>query len=106
MTAEQTNEPSTTARDWADKAADVVVGFADSLRTKGVDPIFKIVRLTSYGIIAALVGTVICIVLVTILVRILTDYVFGHHVWITYLVLGGISVTVGLFLLNRMKSYR
>jgi hypothetical protein len=41
----------------------------------------------------------------TVIVRLLTDYAFGHHVWITYLLIGGITLTLGMFLMKKMKSY-
>ncbi len=92
-------------QDWADKAADLVEQFALIIRSKGIEPLFRLGRLLSYGLIAVLVGTVVLLVTVTVVVRVLTDYAFGHHVWITYVVLGGINLIFGLFLINKMKSY-
>ncbi len=92
-------------QDWAAKAADLVEQLATTIRRKGIEPLFRFGRLLSYGLIAALAGIVVLLVTLTIVVRVLTDYAFGHHVWITYLVLGGITLLLGMFLMNKMKSH-
>jgi hypothetical protein len=92
-------------QDWAEKAADLVEQVANTLRQKGIEPLFRIGRLMSYGIIALLAGVIVLVVTMTVIVRLLTDYAFGHHVWITYLLIGGITLTLGMFLMKKMKSY-
>ncbi len=104
MENDPTRDPHSN-QDWADKAADLVGQFATTIRRKGVEPLFRLGRMLSYGLIAVLVGTVVLLVTVTVVVRVLTDYAFAHHVWITYLVLGGINLIFGVFLINKMKSH-
>ena len=85
-------EPTT---HWSEKAAQTVVDITDTLREKGISPIYRIARWVVYGLLAAVIGVVILVLLLIALVRLLTDYVFASHVWLTYFALGIIFSIVG-----------
>jgi hypothetical protein len=67
-----------------------------------VQPAYRVARYLSFGLVGAIVGIAVLVFLVIFAIRVLTVYLFGEHVWITYLVLGGISALGGMFSWSRM----
>lgn len=88
--------------DWASKTAAQIEAGVDAVRSKTVVPAFKIARILSFGLTGAVIGVVVLTLLLVLLIRLLTVYLFAEHVWITYLVLGGISTLAGMLLWSRM----
>ncbi len=102
MTSQTTPQNDTTTQDWASKATQRVESLTDLLRSKSVRPAFTIARYLSFGLVGAAIGLTILILFVILIVRLLTVYLFAEHVWITYLVLGGISTLGGMVAWSRM----
>ncbi len=90
--------------EWSERAAQMVVDLADSIREKGISPIYRMIRLVIYGIVAAILLVVIAVLLMLVVVRVLTDYVFFNQVWITYMVLGLIFIVLGFLLWSKRKA--
>ena len=86
---------------WSERAAQIVVDATDSLREKGISPIYRITRWLIYGFFGLALLLVVGTLFVIGAIRLLTVYAFGHHVWITYLVLGFIFAVLGFFLWSR-----
>jgi hypothetical protein len=91
---------SATGSDWTIQAADKIESVVDAVRTKTTDPLVGISRWVVYGTLAAIVGLVAATVAVIGLVRVL-DVILPGHVWVVYVVLGGIFTAVGLVLWSR-----
>ena len=66
-------------------------------------PILLAGRFVSYGFIILLVTLVVVTALIIGLVRFSTTYLFAHHVWITYLVIGGLSIGAGVFIWRKRR---
>ena len=72
--------------------------FMDALHDRVLRPILLAGRF-----IVLLVGVVVIAALVIALVRFSTIYFFAHHVWITYLVVGAIFITLGLVIWRKRR---
>lgn len=93
--------PARTGEDWVSATTDQIERVVDSVRSKTVDPLQRLARLVVYGLLAAIVGTAIVVLVLVALVRglvILLDLVWEPEVWVVYLVLGGIFLAAGLFM--------
>lgn len=66
-------------------------------------PIMLAGRFLAYGFILLLLALIVLIALIIAIVRLSTVYLFAHHVWITYLVVGAISISVGLFIWRKRR---
>ncbi len=77
--------------------------FMDTLHDRVLRPILLAGRFVAYGFIILLVTLVVVTALVIALVRFSTIYLFAHHVWITYLVIGALSIGVGLFIWRKRR---
>ena len=77
--------------------------FMDALHDRVLRPILLAGRFIAYGFILLLVGVVVIASLVIALVRFSTIYFFAHHVWITYLVVGAIFITLGLVIWRKRR---
>jgi hypothetical protein len=97
------DDATTPSQDWASKTAAQIGAGVDAVRAKTVEPLFRLPRFVGFGLIGATVGLFIAVLLFNIVVRVLTDYLFGERVWITYLILSGIFVLAGVFLWRRAK---
>lgn len=98
------NTQESSHSDWPKTVATKVESTVLALRSKTVDPLFTIVKWAAIGLVGAGVGAVVMVFFAVALVRLLTDYLFSDHVWITYLVLGGINTMVGMFLWTRRRK--
>lgn len=88
---------------WADRAAQIVIDTTDTLREKGVSPIYRLVRWAIYGTLALLLLGVVSVLTMIATVRLLTVYLFFDQVWITYAILGFIFVILGFLLWAKRK---
>jgi hypothetical protein len=94
--------PARTAdgEDWAASAADAIERAVASVRAKTADPLERVVRLAVYGLLAAVVGVAIVVLLTAAAVRGLVeliDLAWQREVWLAHLLLGGIFLLAGLF---------
>src|SRR5215211_4050673 len=85
--------------DWASSTADAIERAVQSVRAKTADPLERVVRLVVYGLLAAVVGVAIAVLLAVAAVRglvVLIDVLWQPEVWLAHLVVGGIFVLAGL----------
>src|SRR5579875_2774867 len=71
------------------KAADMVQLLVDTIHDKAVRPAVLATRALLFGLLVAALGTVLVVVGAVAVLRIFDVYVFGHRVWLSYVVLGG-----------------
>lgn len=93
--------PARAGDDWATATADQIERVVDRVRSKTADPLQRLARVVVYGLLAAVVGAALLILVLIALVRglvILLDLVWEPEVWVVYLALGGIFLAAGLFL--------
>jgi hypothetical protein len=96
--------PAVGAGDWTAQAADSIERVVAGIRGKTSVPLTTVARALVYGLVAGLMG-ILCLVFVAIVaVRILSAYVVQREVWAAYLVVGGIFVLPGVFLLRKATS--
>jgi hypothetical protein len=96
--------PASTGEDWAAATADAIERAVQSVRTKTADPLERVVRLVVFGLVAAIVGLAIAVLLAVAVLRglvVLIDVVWQPEVWLAYLILGGIFVGAGLLVWRR-----
>ena len=91
--------PST---DWTTQAIDTLQSVIDAIKSKTSNPLIKVVRTVTYGLMA--IGMLIAILLLLTIgfVRLLDGYLPGQ-VWAVYLPLGGIFLAFGLFLWSKKR---
>lgn len=77
--------------------------FMDGVHDRVLRPIMLAGRFVAYGLILVLLGLVVLAALVIGVVRFTTVYFFAQHVWITYLVIGAISTTIGLLIWRKRR---
>ena len=93
--------PARTGDDWATAAADQIERVVDTVRSKTADPLQRLARVIVYGLLVALVGMTVAVLVLIALIRglvILLDLVWQPEVWVVYLALGGIFSLTGLLL--------
>jgi hypothetical protein len=76
------------------RAADLVQLVVDAIHDKAVRPAILATRALVFGLLVAALGTVTVVVGSIAMLRIFDAYVFGHQVWLSYIVLGG-ALTLG-----------
>ena len=84
------------AADLPRKAADAVQLLVDTIHDKAVHPAVLATRAIVFGLLVAALGTVLVVVGSIAVLRIFDVYVFGHRVWLSYIVLGGALTLAGL----------
>ena len=67
----------------------------DIVHDKVLRPVILAGRAIAFGLIIALAALVFAVVVLIGLVRILNVYAFSGHEWITYVVIGGLSIITG-----------
>lgn len=75
----------------------------DQLHDRVLRPILLAGRFVAYGLILLLLALVIGSALVIGVVRLSTTYLFDHRVWITYLAISALSITVGLLIWRKRR---
>lgn len=78
------------------KAADAVQLLVDTIHDKAVRPAVLAARAIVFGLLVAALATLMLVMGSVAVLRLLDVYVFGHRVWLSYLVLGGVLTIVGL----------
>ena len=77
--------------------------FMDAVHDRVLRPIMLAGRFVAYGFILLLLVLVIVTALVIGVVRFATVYLFAQHIWITYLVIGAVSLIIGLFIWRKRR---
>jgi hypothetical protein len=78
------------------KAADAVQLVVDTIRDKAVRPAILATRAVVFGLVVVALVVVLVVVGSIALLRLFDVYVFGHRVWLSYIVIGGALTLVGL----------
>jgi hypothetical protein len=94
--------------DWPVQAADAVVKGVDTLRDKTTGPVQKAARALVYGLLAAVLGTMVAILVLIGFVR-LIDSIVGlfmdePRIWVTYLIVGVIFTVAGALVFRRRRT--
>lgn len=83
--------------DWPGKAVDLVDLVVDTLRDRVIRPIIIVGRSIVFGLLIATLVIVVGTVIGVSILRIFDVYVFPTAEWASFLVLGTVVTTVGLF---------
>ncbi|HEY1826237.1 MAG TPA: hypothetical protein VGG21_09805 [Acidimicrobiales bacterium] len=75
----------------------------DVVHDKVLRPIILAGRAIAFGLIIALAALVFVVVIVIGLVRLLNVYAFSSHQWITYVVIGALSILAGLIIWRKRR---
>jgi uncharacterized protein YacL len=78
------------------KAADAVQLLVDTIHDKAVRPAVLATRAIVFGLLIAALATLLLVLGSIAVLRLFDVYVFGHRVWLSYLVLGGALTLAGL----------
>jgi uncharacterized protein YacL len=81
--------------DWTTHAVDTLENVVAAVRDKTVVPAHKATRAVVYGLLVAFFVVTAAVMLAVALFRVLV--VVTGHVWLAYLILGGIFVIAGAF---------
>lgn len=95
------NEPQ--KGDLVDRLLAGVDHLLDVVHDKVLRPIILVGRLVAYGLIITMVAIVFIAVLLIGLVRLLNIYAFDGRVWLSYAVIGALSVIAGLIIWRRRR---
>lgn len=91
------------AQDWTDQVTDLIVDSVDKVRSRTTGPILEVARGSVHALVAILLLAPVAILFITLLIRVLTYFVF-RQVWITYTVLGMLFTVIGVVLWSRRDS--
>jgi phosphatidylglycerophosphate synthase len=89
--------------DYVDKAMHKFDHVLDLVHDKLLRPILLAGRVIAYGFIVLLASIVLFGALVIGLVRLFNVYLFAGHEWLSYLVIGAISLVTGLIIWRRRR---
>lgn len=96
-----------TEDEWPDRAADLLESTVTTVRTKAVDPLYKVAQLVVFGLILAAAGIGVMVLLIIGLIRLINVYLPVHpharSVWITYAGLGAIFALGGAFFMRKRR---
>ena len=89
--------------DVVDKALRAVDHALDVVHDRVLRPILIAGRAVAFGFIIALMALVFVLALVIGLIRLLNVYAFAGHEWITYALVGFVSLTAGLIIWRKRR---
>lgn len=89
------NSPTPGGDDWTNQVADTIESVVGAVRDKTTKPVVTIARALVYGLVAAVFGVALVILLTITAVRVLDLFL---PIWAAYLLLGGIFLLAGGFL--------
>lgn len=78
------------------KAADAVQLVVDTIHDKAVRPAALATRAIVFGLVVAALASLLLVLGSIAVLRLFDVYVFGHRVWLSYVVLGGALTLAGL----------
>ncbi|MGP0030617.1 MAG: hypothetical protein ACLPVF_08945 [Acidimicrobiales bacterium] len=87
--------------EWSTKALDTVDTVVATVNDKAVRPAIVASRGVVFGVIIGVVAVTVITLLCIGFIRLVTVYLAGGRVWVSYLALGAIFVVVGLILYSR-----
>ena len=92
------------AADFPRRAADAVQLLVDTVHDKAIRPAVLVTRALVFGLLIAALATVVLVLGSIAVLRLFDVYVFGHQVWLSYIVLGGALTLGGLGLWTRRTA--
>jgi hypothetical protein len=98
--------PAATGAQWPVQAADVIESVVTTIRDRSVGPLQAIARGVVYGLLAALISSVLFVLAAIAIVRAFVVYVPPHRVWVADLAIGGLFTLVGLILWSMRRPRR
>ncbi|MGH9281978.1 MAG: hypothetical protein ACRD0S_03465, partial [Acidimicrobiales bacterium] len=90
--------------DWTVQAADTIERVVVGIRDKTAVPLTTVARALVYGLLAAVMGLSVLVLVVIGLTRALNAHITQGEVWASYLLVGGIFTLVGAFTLRKATS--
>ncbi len=90
--------------DWTVQAADKIERLVGAIRDKTSLPVTTLARALVFGLLAAIMGVVVAVLLSVMLVRVVDVVTGDGNVWIAHLVVGGIFSLAGGFLLRKATT--
>lgn len=82
--------------DWTTDLLDRLDHYIELVRSNTTDRLVKVARLLVFGLVAAVVGTMVAVVALIGAIRLL-DEILPSSVWLPYVILGAIFLAGGLF---------
>ena len=89
--------------DFIDQALGALDHLLDVVHDRVLRPLLLAGRIIAYGLIIALASLFLVIALVIGLLRLLDVYLFAGHVWVSYLLVGALSLGAGLVIWRRRR---
>ena len=89
---------------WADQATDLIVQTVGTVRDKTTGPAITAGRAVVYGTFAGLVANVALILGLIAAIRVLTVYIPGNRVWVSYLIVGIPLCIIGIVLWAKARK--
>ncbi len=107
MGATGTAASQVVAGDWPAQAADRIVDLVDTVRDKTTGPIQTAARAAVYGLVAAILGVVVFVLLIIFAIRVLDivvdEFIPWGGIWLPYLILGVLFIGAGSFFFRRRR---
>lgn len=100
------DEPRPREPDLVDKIISSLDHLLDVVHDRVLRPIIVAGRAIAYGLIIFLAAIVFVIVVTVGLIRLLDIYAFGGRDWLSYAVVGALSVLGGLFIWRRRRPVK
>jgi ABC-type nickel/cobalt efflux system permease component RcnA len=101
-----TDERPTHDPDFVDKLLGMLDHGLDVVHDKVLRPIILAARAIAYGLIIVLAAIVLVIALVIGFIRLLNIYAFSGHEWLSYVVVGVLSLLAGMIIWRRRRPLK
>jgi hypothetical protein len=101
---EPTPSPASSQPAWTDQATDLIVQTVGTVRDKTTGPAITAGRAIVYGTFAVLVSAVAIVLGLVLVIRLLTAYIPGNRVWVSYLIVGVPLCIAGLVLWGKARK--
>lgn len=92
------------ASEFPRKAADAVQLVVDTIHDKAIRPAVLATRAIVFGLLVAALAALLLVLGSIAVLRLFDVYVFGHQVWLSYIVLGGALTLCGLAIWTRRTA--
>ncbi|HZU78458.1 MAG TPA: hypothetical protein VE991_00970 [Acidimicrobiales bacterium] len=92
--------------DWPARVADMVEDVVTGVHDKVVRPLMLVARAVVFGIVAGAMALILAVLIAIAVVRVLDVYAFGHRVWASEALVGGVFTLLGLVAWTLRRSRR
>ncbi|MHB8681754.1 MAG: hypothetical protein ACYDA2_06640 [Acidimicrobiales bacterium] len=92
--------------DWAARTADTIEQVVDAVHDRVIRPLVIVARALVFGILVSTMVLVLGVLTAIAVVRVLDTYAFGHRVWASEALVGGIFTLFGLLAWALRRSRR